>query len=589
MWSRKLPEVQPPASPKDSTLPEESLKKKIEGLLLFRLALAVFFLSLTLFVQIYRDVDLLSPRLLPLYTFSCVLFLFTVVAALGIGSVRRFRRQAYFQLHFDVGAVTVLIYLSGGVDSPFSFLYMLVIVSAALLLYRRGGLLIAATCSLAYGLLLDLQYFGWIAPFHVLVDESYGRDIATYFHTLLMNIVGFFLVAYLSGTLAEEWLRSRKEVVRQKKSLERLASLHHNIVESIHSGLLTVHCSGKIAFANAAAKEILGLGEMDLHGRHLSEILNQVDITSWPSKEAPRPEISPSFRGDPGKEEPPAMPIRAEVAYRRPSGETLALGYTVSILQGSENEDLGWVFIFQDLTRIQSMQRHMQRLERLALAGRIAAEISHEIKNPLAAMSGSVQMLQGEAPPDSLNARLLEIVHREIDRINGLITDFLWLTRGAQRAARVEKVAVCPVILEILDVLKMRDKLGTCHRVRTNFQWEPVLMLDAGQFRQVLWNLLLNALEAMPEGGEISLSVVPWQPGGEGRAPREARIDIRDTGAGISEEMRDKVFEPFFTTKANGTGLGLGITYQLMESMGGRIEMNSHPPTGTTFSLFFPL
>ncbi len=573
----------------DTLLLEESLKRKIQGLLLFRLVLAVFFLCLTLFVQIYREADLFSPRLFPLYIFSLVLFVFTLFGALGVRSFRRFRRQAYCQLCFDVGAVTVLIYLSGGVDSLFSFLYMPVIISAALLLYRRGGLLIAAACSLAYGLLLDLQFFGWIEPMHVLVDESYGRDTATYFHTLLMNIAGFFLVAFLSGYLAEQWLKSSEEAERQKKSLERLASLHHHIVESIQSGLLTINMGGTVVFSNPSARNILGVEADHIHGKHFSDLLPHVDLAAWPQGQgASRYEGREYGNAGSGMKAAQGLP-RSESVYIRPSGDELIIGYTVSILQGPGGEKLGWVFIFQDLTQVRAMQNHVQRLERLALAGRIAAEISHEIKNPLAAMSGSVQMLLAETVPGSIQGRLLGIVHREIDRINGLITDFLWLTRGARKADNMEEVAVCPVIVEIVEVLKTQSGFGSGHRVRMDFRWEPVLSLDGGQFRQVMWNLVLNALEAMPQGGEVFLGVMPWPGGGKGKKPSEVRIDIRDTGPGIAEDIRDKVFEPFFTTKADGTGLGLGVTYQLMENMGGRIEMSSNSPTGTTFSLFFPL
>jgi len=577
------------ATLKNSWGAEESLRRKLQGLLFFRLALAIFFLSLTLFVQVYRSVDLLSPKLLSLYTFSCVLFVFTIVAAAAVRTFGHYRRQAYFQLYFDVGAVTVLIYLSGGVDSLFSFLYMPVILSAALLLYRRGGLFIAAGCSLAYGLLLDLQYFGWITPLHVLVDESHGRDIATYFHTLLMNVAGFFLVAYLSGYLAEEWLRSSEEVVRQKKDLERLTSLHHNIVESIQSGLLTVNLGGMVVFSNPAARRILGLEEDRVHGKHIAGVLSRINSQSWPSVQQDGDPLTGEGGEGKAEQENQRVPYRSEVSYLHPSGEELALGYTVSILHGSEGEKLGWVFIFQDLTEIQSMQRHVQRLERLALAGRIAAEISHEIKNPLGAMSGSVQMLLAQSSPRSMNGKLLEIVNREIGRIDGLITDFLWLTRGAQRSPQVQGVSVCAVILEILEALKMQARLENKHRVCTRFQCDPVLMLDEGQFRQVMWNLLLNALEAMPQGGEMELCVSSSHGAGTRKGQGEVRIDVCDNGPGIAPEMRDKVFEPFFTTKSRGSGLGLGITYQLMANMGGRVEMNPRQPSGTIFSLFFPL
>lgn len=571
-----------PATMSDPFLGEgEPLKKKIQMLLFFRLVVAVSFLSLTLFVQIYRNVDLLSSKLLPLYVFSCILFVFTIIAGLTIRKARRFSRHAYGQLCFDVCAVTVLIYLSGGVNSLFSFLYMPVIISASLLLYRRGGLLMAAASSLAYGVLLDLEYFQWLTPLHVLVDEPRGADIATYFHTLIMNIVVFFLVAFLSGYLAEEWLKSSEEVRRQKKDLQSLTSLHHNIVESINSGLLTINSGGMVVFSNAAARDILRVEREELDGKFIGQIMSDVDHREW---DLARDVTDP--------EESSRALARKHAVFQRSTGESLSLGYTVTHLQDTEGGRRGWVFIFQDLTEVKKMEKHVQRLERLALAGRIAAEISHEIKNPLAAMSGAVQMILAGSELEPTHRRLVGIVHREIDRINALITDFLWLARGGQKQGKVESLSVCAAILEIVDVLRMREKLGAKHSVQTRFACRPQLMLDAGQFRQVMWNVLLNAVEAMPEGGEVVVNVdcgIAPSEQADGKSRQEVCIEVIDSGPGISEDMKEKVFEPFFSTKTTGTGLGLGITYQIMESLGGRIHMASREPAGTSFSLFFPL
>jgi two-component system sensor histidine kinase PilS (NtrC family) len=275
-------------------------------------------------------------------------------------------------------------------------------------------------------------------------------------------------------------------------------------------------------------------------------------------------------------------------------GETLCLGYTVTVLH-EENFDngeregegaSGWIFIFQDLTNLKGMEEHVRRMERLAFAGKIAAEIAHEIKNPLASMSGAVQMLQGQIDHGSLQSRLIGIVDREIDRINELVTDFLWLARGARKPERIEKVEACTIIQEVLTLLKTRDKITSDHQVRTDFGCASTLMMDPHHFRQILWNLLVNAVEAMPRGGEVFIRVRSLPiPGSDSE---EVCIDVRDMGSGISEDFRDRVFDPFFTTKQNGTGLGLSIVYQLVENAGGRVDVTHHDGHGTTFSLFFP-
>ena len=559
-----------------------ALRQKLKNLLFFRLLLAVFFLLLTLAVQSRRQGELLGAHLQPLYLFSCILFLFTIFAAVTLKRARHLEKFGYLQIFFDVAAVTFLIYLSGGIESLFAFLYTPVIISAALLFQRRGCFLTASACSLAYGLLLDLQYFGLISPLQVIAQTIHVRDSGTYFHTILMSIAGFYLVAFLCGYLAEELQKSSRQVRKQEDDLYRLGLLHRNIVQSVNSGLLTISPTGYVVFCNRAAEEVLALRPDQILGHRLEDIFPSLDGRKEGEKASFLPHISPSTL------------CRKEIIYRRPMGETLCLGYTVTVLHeenvdngGREGEGAsGWIFIFQDLTNLKGMEEHVRRMERLAFAGKIAAEIAHEIKNPLASMSGAVQMLQGQIDHGSLQSRLIGIVDREIDRINELVTDFLWLARGARKPERIEKVDACTIIQEVLTLLKTRDKITSDHQVRTDFGCASALMMDPHHFRQILWNLLVNAVEAMPRGGEVfirvrSLPII-------GSDAEEVRIDVRDMGSGISEDFRDRVFDPFFTTKQNGTGLGLSIVYQLVENAGGRVDVSHHDGHGTTFSLFFP-
>jgi len=555
---------------------ELALRRKIQGLLLFRLLLAVFFLLLTIIVQSRRDQDLLSAHLQPIYFFSCILFVFTIVGALSLGRIRNLKRFAYVQLFFDVGAVTVLIYLSGGVESLFSFLYMPVIICAAVLLYRRGSLLTAAFSSVCYGTLLDLQYFGWLLPLHVVNQTAQARDSGSYFHSILMNIAVFYLVAFMSGYLAEELQKSSLKIVEQSKDLRRLEVLHRNIVHSITSGLITIGPSGEILFCNNFAQDILGLRSEPVTGRRFSSIFPGLDPLTWPRVVGPGP----------GHKKGP--PERPEIVYRNPLGEELHLGYAVSVLQNETGKWAGWIFIFQDLTQFKAMEEHLKRLERLVFAGRIAAEISHEIKNPLAAMSGAVQMLEDESIPDGSRARLMSIIHREIDRMNSLVKDFLWLAKSTHGPENVENVPVCDLIQEILDLLSARNRVASEHVIKTAFAASPISRIDPHHFRQIVWNLLVNALDAMPGGGHLTIAV-GLHPSGDGSG-RETRIDISDSGSGIPRDARARIFEPFFTTKSQGTGLGLSIVYHLVEKANGRIEVTHHEePCGTTFSLFFPL
>ena len=552
---------------------DPSLVRKLKSLLLFRLLLGLFFLVLTILVQSRHQWDFLAAQLQPLYFFSIAIFLFTIVAAISLAHVHNLRRFAYLQLFFDVAAVTTLIFLSGGVESIFSFLYMPVIISAALLLNRAGSLWTASMCSLSYGILLDLQYFKWIVPLEVVGGMHYIHDSGFYFHSLLMNIATFYLVAYLSGYLAGELQKSSEVVIEQRRDLRELEVLHRNIVRSINSGLLTIDPTGIILFSNPASQEILGLEQERIEGRPIKEILPAFTPPIWPSMNSYPNEKSPSNTN------------RMELAHRRPDGEEMCLGYTTSVLHADDGEASGWVFVFQDLTRIKAMEEHMKRMERLAYAGNIAGEIAHEIKNPLASISGAVELVQDNIRDDPTQSRLFNIMLREVHRIDGLVNDFLLLTRGAKKSEKKEAVAVVETIQDILILLRTRRKINSSHEVRTSFDIRPLVHIDANHFHQIIWNLIVNALEAMPAGGALSIRV---EDDDRNSDPSSFRIDIRDAGPGIAEEIREKMSEPFFTTKKNGTGLGLSVVYQLVENSGGRIEVTHHNGSGTTFSLFFP-
>lgn len=559
-----------------SPLEDGILKRRVQGLLLSRLLLALLFLGVTIAVQTRRDQELLSAHLQPLYILACILFVFTIIAAWSLSRVRDMRRFCYVQLVFDVGAVTFLIYLSGGLESPFSLFYMLVIIGAALLLNRRGSLFIASLSSLAYGLLLDLQYFGWVVPLQIVAQSTKWADSGTYFHSILMNLAGFYLVAYISGSLAEELQKSSRRERAQQRDLHQLELLHWNIVQSMNSGLMMIDQSGIIRFANLAAAEILEVGGAALEGSDIRGLFPALDVTDWSNLQ----------RYEGGRDSSEIV-TRREFSYRTPTGDELCLGYTVSVLHKDREGRLGWVLIFQDLTKLKAMQEHVKRLEKVALAGRIASEIAHEIKNPLAAMSGAVQMLRSELPLESVQAKLMGIVEREIQRINELVVDFLWLARGAKRPEVVDDIPLCSAIQETVALLQAEKRVGLAEKVTIQFDAAPTVAMDLQHFRQILWNLLLNGLEATVNGGALRIRVS--ENAGNGSPQKEARIDIQDTGCGIPPEYRDRVFEPFFTTKQGGTGLGLSIVYQLVENAGGRITLSHLEPQGTSFSLFFPL
>lgn len=553
---------------------DAALKRKLKGVLLLRLVLAVLLLIITLIVQSRSVEDLLPAHVGVLYSFSVILFLFTVIAAASLNRVRHLRRFAYVQLLFDVEAVTFLVYLSGGIESLFSFLYMPAIISGAVLLHRRGSVVAATACALSYGILLDLQYFGWLFPLHALGSVSQARDTGAYLYSLVMNIAGFYLTAYLSGHLAEQLRRSSQQVRKHERDFQQLETLHRNIIQSLSSGLLMVTPNGRVLFSNYAAQKILALPQDRIDKQSIESIFPALDMVTWPEGTST------------GFEQSPQVLVRKEIIYKRPDGEELFLGYSVSFLKKESAGNWGWVFIFQDLTHLKSMEEHLNRMERMVYAGKWAAEIAHEIRNPLAAISGAAQMLQIEMAHDPFHAKLTNIVSREVQRIDDLVTDFMWLAKGSQKSEKVQEVPVCTIIEEVFARLKAKDKLTNGHNCEKHFEARPVFFMDPQHLRQLLWYLMTNAVEAMPGGGTLTVRVASSDrqtlPG------LKTLIEITDTGSGIPQENLERVFEPFFTTKTNGTGLGLSIVYQLMESIEGHMELYSDGQSGTSVSLFFP-
>ncbi len=436
---------------RDRPTPDEaSLKRKLQGVLLLRLLLAVFFLALTLLVQSLRAEDLLSVPLRPLYYFSVALLLLTIVAALSLRRVRNLREFAYLQLLFDAGAVTFLVYLSGGVESPFSFLYMPAIISGAVLLHRRGSMVSATACALSYGLLLDLQYFGWIAPLQVVGAASQVRDSGAYFLSILMNIAGFYLTAYLSGYLAEQLRRSSQQAREHKRDFLQLEMLHRNIIQSISSGILIVSPNGHVLFSNASAQKILALTPAQIDHQPLERIVPTLDFLTWSGGTPPAA--------------PPATQAlaRREVTYRRPGGEELCLGYSVSFLRRGQREHLG-------------LGIHLPGFDPSQIHGGASPEngahgfMPEKWRPKLLTKSGTLWLpsagpsrcFEARWTKGSFHAKLMNIVAREIQRIDDLITDFLWLAKGSQKSEKIEEVEVCAIIEEVLVQLKAEIRIRT--------------------------------------------------------------------------------------------------------------------------------
>ena len=482
-------------------------------------------------------------------------FVATLVYRPFVGRIERPRAFAAVNVATDLALVSALVLFSGGRDSVFTFLYATVGLYAGVLFPGGGALACAGAGALAYAGVLAIGHNGWLGP-------ALGAEpIAALVTSWAVHASALFGAAGLAGFLSRELLRAGTALAERTQDLEQLRTLHQWTVESLKSGLLTTDLDGHVTSFNQEATRITGLARAEALGRDLDAVL--------PGVRALRASV---VSADPG--------TRARMPYTGPAGAELHLGVGAYALRDASGEAEGEVVIFQDVTEVVAMERELRRSERLAAVGELSASIAHEIRNPLAAISGSIQMMAASGPGQGGEShRLMEIVVREVDRLDRLISDFLSFARPGE--PRIELVPVAEVVSEVLAMFEASRP----ERVSVEPDLQPGLGVhaDPGQLRQVLWNLIVNAAQAMPEGGVVRIEART----GRGRAPQEGRspgrmdeqkpvwaeITVMDQGVGIPKEHVDRVFDPFFTTKAGGTGLGLAIVHRVIAEHHGVVRV----------------
>jgi two-component system sensor histidine kinase PilS (NtrC family) len=563
----------------DGSLPllrrARALEQRLVMLMGARLALALVSLGIALALDTtIGDVD--APGRRGLYATVAFAFLATAFYGLVLPRVLHPRRFAAFNIATDIAIVSALVHFSGGPDSVFGFLYVLVAIYGALLFDRRGALITACLGVLAYGGVLLLARAGAGVALH-------GGSTATpavYFMLWVVHAGAIVLVAALASFLAVE-LRHTGEALRQRTSdLQLLTNLHERTVESLKSGLLTADRDGRITSFNPEAERITGVASASAIGQDVEEIFPEIRELAF------APAGDDSAQG------------RFRAPYCNRLGEDLHLGIATYILKDARGAPSGHVVIFQDVTDVVEMEAELRRSERLAAVGELSASIAHEVRNPLAAISGSVQMLEREA--DALGRtvearRLMGIVLRETDRLNLLITDFLQYARPGP--LHIEPVSLESVVGEVLEVFgsivpeNVQVVLDVPHAL--------AVRADAAQLRQLFWNLTLNACQAMPEGGSLCMGAqaVAEPTPQEARSARRNELEekktwveiaVRDQGVGIPPEALDHVFDPFFTTKPEGSGLGLATVHRIVEEHGGSIRLESLVDRGTEIRIWLP-
>jgi two-component system, NtrC family, sensor histidine kinase PilS len=541
------------------------VRRKLAWLILIRAAISTILLGSATFAQI------MAPGSFPGNPFFFLIgltFGLTITYALTLRFVERYRWLIDLQLAGDALVVSAFIYFTGGIASYFSSLYVLPIVAASTVQFRRGGILVATFSAVLYGGLVLWQYFAasgllhdsWLAAASLALPS---RTTAEYI--VALNVFGFFAVALLSGSLAEGMRSAGVQLEEASSTIADLQALNQHVIDSLPSGLATTDPSHRILTFNHAAETITGFTSQAVLGRPIDEVL-----------QLPAPFVNELERAPRG-----AAPRRLDFRFKTGDARgdiEIGLGATHLETPGGR---AGLLFTFQDVTAIKKLERDVRIQQRLAAVGEMAAGIAHEIRNPLASMSGSIQILRHELPLSAEQEQLMDIVLRESERLNSTIRSFLAYARP-QRFA-IARFDVRRALNDTALLLRNSSEVQEGHIIDVQVPAQELWYeADEGQIKQIVWNLATNGLRAMPQGGRLRLS-------GASEADSEAVvITVEDQGVGIPADELDKLFQPFHGSFAKGSGLGLAIVHRIVNDYSGEILVNSQQGSGTRVSVRLP-
>ena len=498
-----------------------------------------------------------------LYTTAGITYGLTLVH-IGVGKILASRKiNLVIQIAGDLVVETVLVYFTGGLDSPFSFLYLVSIITASMLLYRRGGLLAASGAVILYGALGDLMYYG-VLP---LPEQSWfiptpWTSSRLYFN-MATNFAGFYATAFLTSYLSEKLRKTFEELDANRQNLAELRALNQNVVESIPSGLITLSPAGVVTFINPAGCFILHEDAQSVIGRRIEHFGFCTD-DEW------RALLERFTTGAVVRREKSDFPI---------GDEAHTIGFAVTPLNAIDGTASGYTLIFQDLTDMKKLEAELRLKDRMAAVGELSAGIAHEIRNPLAAIAGSVQVLKKSTALNPQEQRLMSIILKESERLNKSIADFLRFVKPQEK--RPAEFDIAASLAETLDLLRHSPELGAGHRIEHDIAPPAYTIVgDADQIRQVFWNIARNAVQAMPEGGTLLVTT-------EIAADRY-NIAFSDNGHGMNDADQRRLFQPFRTNFPSGTGLGMAISYRIVQEHSGRIDVSSREGAGTTITVSLP-
>ena len=552
------------------SIQEENIPARLKWLMLSRIAVATFLLGITFFINIRKTEPLPETSFTALYALMLLTYLLSIIYVFLPKFIRKIKINVYIQTLCDVALITALVFVTGGIRSIYSIFYPLVIIYSVLYLERRGGLITASACSILYGLLIDLEYYRIIHPLYGMAIQDYPFNAAGYiFIRIFVHILSFYIIAFLASFVVEKEKKARALLAEKESAFDQLDLLHRSIIESVDTGIMTINLQGKVKSFNRAAQEITGYLFTEIENRNIVDIFpNYYDIFEKIGKEDYKKSLNNRF----------------DMTITGKENRNLILGCSVSILKDNQGKRIGDIIIFQDLTSIKEMENALEKSRRLAFTGEMAAGLAHEMRNPLASISGSIQILRKDLSLSNIDERLMQIIMRGKDQLESFIKDFLLLARPTPGSH--ESILIGEIMEDILESIKYVPDWND--RIEVSVSLHDKLMIHANrtEMREVLWNLVLNAIQAMPDGGVLSVKISTTR---VNATKGYIEIRISDTGNGINKKNLEKIFEPFFTTRERGTGLGLAIVNRIVEGYSGYIMVESSPDKGTVFVVSLPI
>ena len=542
----------------------------------------VFLTGFVLLVIAFERNSLQETPIVPLSAVLCAAYFLALSSALFLRIGMNLLSVAWFQVLGDLCVIGGIIFTTGGVESPLSFLFLFVIVGSSVMLPRAACYLTASGASIIYGLLVDLEYFRVVQPIYFFQKSSTSFQGAYLFYTIALNIASFFAVAYLSSILNNRLRLIKDELQSKSIDFRKLKEFHRNVVQNMDNGLMTTDLEGRVTSVNIACETIIGYPLNECIGKSCHQLLPMEELTRLFT-----------YKGD-----SIPMPHHMEGECVRRDNETILISLKMSYLLSQEADPKknleeqveGYICVFEDRTEIHKMEEKMKQSEQLAAVGKFSAGLAHEIRNPLASLSGSIQVLKETLEIDEQQQRLMNIVLKETERVNDIVTDFL--SYSQPRKSKPTVIDLTQLLQDIIILMKNSNEYDPSINIHLVAPPDHIIIQsEEAQIKQMIWNLCINGIQAMDKSGNLMMTIKRVNGYKHKKFATNRKgvlIIVEDQGRGIPLDEQETIFDPFFTTREEGVGLGLPTVKQIVERFAGYIGVESEPGRGTCFDVFLP-